>query len=65
MGRIPSERGPGTFGALAAIEFGPGDVVRVHDVAGVADFFAVRAALIDGWEGPLDLPEAVRYDPGK
>lgn len=63
--RIPSERGPGTFGALSAIDFGPGDVVRVHDVAGVADFFAVRAALLDGWDGPLDLPEDVRYDPGR
>ena len=65
VGRIPSERGPGTFGALSAIDFREGDVVRVHDVAGVADFFAVRAALTSGWEGTLDLPEEVRYDPGR
>ena len=62
--RTPSQRGPGTFGALAAIEFQPGDIVRVHDVAGVADFFGVRAALTDGYDGPLDLPEHVRYEPG-
>jgi dihydropteroate synthase len=63
--RAPSERSAGTFGALAALPFEPGDLVRVHDVAGVADFFAVRAALLDGWEGPLELREEVRYDPGR
>lgn len=62
--RPPSQRGPGTFGALSAIDFRPGDAVRVHDVAGVADFFAVRAALVNGWEGTLDLRGEVRYDPG-
>lgn len=61
--RPPSQRGGGTFGALAALDFHEGDVVRVHDVAGVADFFTVRAALLDGHEGVLDLPEDVRYDP--
>lgn len=63
--RAPSQRGPGTFGALSAIDYRPGDVVRVHDVAGVADFFAVRAALVNGWEGTLDLREDMRYDPGR
>lgn len=63
--RPPSERSAGTFGALAALPFEEGDVVRVHDVAGVADFFSVRAALLDGWAGRLDLPEDVRYDPGR
>lgn len=60
--RTPARRGPGTFGALAAIDFAEGDLVRVHDVAGTADFFAVRAALLDGWDGELDLPEHVRYE---
>ncbi len=59
----PSMRDAGTFGALAAIRFHQGDVVRVHDVAGVAGFFRVRAALLGGYEGTLDLPEHVRYDP--
>lgn len=61
--RMPSGRDPGTFGALSAIEIRPGDIVRVHDVAGVADFFKVRSALIDGYVGTLDLPEKFRYDP--
>ena len=63
VGRTPSHRSAGTFGALAAIDFAEGDIVRVHDVAGTADFFAVRAAVTDGYEGILDLPEDVRYDP--
>lgn len=61
--RSPSRRDPGTYGALAAIDFAEGDLVRVHDVAGVADFFAVRAALLDGYPGILDLPEHLRYEP--
>jgi dihydropteroate synthase len=60
--RSPARRGAGTFGALAAIDFAEGDLVRVHDVAGTADFFAVRAALLDGYDGELDLPEHVRYE---
>lgn len=63
VNRFPSQRDPGTYGALSAIEVVPGDIVRVHDVAGVADFFAVRNALLDGIEGTLDLPEKYRYDP--
>ncbi|MFV0317885.1 MAG: dihydropteroate synthase [Microthrixaceae bacterium] len=61
--KMPSARDPGTYGALSAIEVCPGDIVRVHDVAGVADFYRVRAAVLDGWEGTLDLPERYRYDP--
>lgn len=61
--RFPSGRDPGTYGALSAIELAPGDIVRVHDVAGVSDFFTVRRALLDGHEGTLDLPEKYRYDP--
>ncbi len=63
VNRPPSDRSAGTYGALAAIDYTPGDIVRVHDVAGVADFFTVRAAILDGREGVLDLPESVRYDP--
>ncbi len=61
--RMPSGRDPGTYGALSAIQLCPGDIVRVHDVAGVADFFKVRAALLDGIDGTLDLAEKYRYDP--
>ncbi len=59
--RPPTGRAAGTFGALAAVALQPGDIVRVHDVAGTAEFFAVRKALATGVEGPLDLPESVRY----
>jgi dihydropteroate synthase len=59
--RPPSGRAAGTFGALAALALEEGDIVRVHDVAGTADFFAVRGALAAGVEGPLELPESVRY----
>lgn len=61
--RMPSGRDPGTYGALSAIEAAAGDIVRVHDVAGVADFYRVREALLDGYDGTLDLPEKYRYDP--
>ncbi len=61
--RFPSQRDAGTFGALSAIELRTGDIVRVHDVAGVADFFKVRAALLDGVDAAIDLPEKYRYDP--
>jgi dihydropteroate synthase len=59
----PARRSAGTFGALAALDYAEGDMVRVHDVAGTAEFFAVRAALRDGYDGVLDLPEHVRYEP--
>jgi dihydropteroate synthase len=62
LGRRPALRVAGTFGALAAVEFREGDLVRVHDVAGVADFFAVRAAIRNGHEGHLELPPDLRYD---
>ncbi len=57
-GRPPRERLAGT---LAAIGHGVGagaHVLRVHDVAAVADFLAVRAAL----EGSADVSSALRLD---
>lgn len=43
-GRRPADRLGGTLGAIAAL--GPyADILRVHDVAAVADFLRVRAAL--------------------
>lgn len=44
-GRAPADRDAGTLGALEPALDLPGVVVRVHDVAGAADFLAVRAAL--------------------
>ena len=50
-GRRPSERLGGTLGAIAALA--PyADILRVHDVAAVADFLRVRAAL-EGHEGAV------------
>jgi dihydropteroate synthase len=44
-GRPPAERDPATLAALAfAVDAGAA-IVRVHDVAGAADFLAVRAVL--------------------
>jgi dihydropteroate synthase len=51
-GRRPSERLAGTLGALA-IAGRQADILRVHDVAAVADFLRVLDAL-DG--GPLAVP---------
>ena len=44
-GRPPGARDAGTLGALEPVLDLPGAVVRIHDVAGAADFLAVRAAL--------------------
>jgi dihydropteroate synthase len=43
-GRRPAERLGGTLGAIAAVA-GENDILRVHDVAVVADFLRVREAL--------------------
>jgi len=55
-GRRPAERGAGTLAAVSqGLEAGV-HIVRVHDVAEVADFVAVRAVL----RGDTDLPPGVR-----
>jgi dihydropteroate synthase len=54
-GRPPRERDPGTLAAIEpALDCGAATVLRVHDVAGVADFLKVRAAL----RGAADTPSA-------
>lgn len=63
--RRPSERGPGTFAALAwGIERGA-QLLRVHDVAGTVDFLRVRAALHGEEEVDpgLRIDERVRREP--
>jgi len=64
-GRSPRARLAGT---LAAIGFGADHgaaMVRIHDVADVADFLAVRAALSGDAEvaDDLMLPESIRREP--
>ena len=54
-GRPPRERLGGTLAAVAAGVDAGAAIVRVHDVAAVADFLAVRAALRGETEVPRDL----------
>lgn len=61
--RLPRHRGAGTLGALAAADLQDQDLVRVHDVPGTVDFLTVRAALLHGHDGPLEMDDAIRYDP--
>ena len=64
-GRAPADRDPGT---LAAVGFGVdagAAILRVHDVAGVADYLAVRGVLRgDRVLGPLDGLTPERYPDG-
>lgn len=53
-GRRPRDRDAGTLAAVEpALDAAVGTVLRVHDVAGVADFLAVRAALRGDAEAPI------------
>jgi dihydropteroate synthase len=44
-GRMPAARDAGSLAALDRAVAGGADILRVHDVAGVRDYLAVRAAL--------------------
>jgi dihydropteroate synthase len=63
-GRRPRDRDAGTLAAVEpALEATVGTVLRVHDVAGVADFLAVRAALRGDAEAPTaPLDDALRRE---
>jgi dihydropteroate synthase len=63
-GRRPAERLAGTLAAVAAgLDHGAA-ILRVHDVAEVADFLKVRAALHEAAESPgeLELAEHLRRE---
>lgn len=64
-GRPPSQRGPGTLGAVAAVRHVPGQILRVHDVAATRDFLLVLDALAGRLDVPEDLalPENLRHEP--
>jgi dihydropteroate synthase len=64
-GRAPEERDPATLAAVAfGVEAGA-DILRVHDVAGVADFLAVRAVLRgERVLGPTEGLTPARYPGG-
>lgn len=62
-GRIPRERDPGTLGVLASVDLREQDLIRVHDVTATVDFLTVRQAMRRGVTGPLEMDDAIRYDP--
>jgi dihydropteroate synthase len=64
-GRPPAERDPATLAALAwGVEAGA-DILRVHDVAGAADFLAVRTVLRgERVLGPTEGLSPERYPDG-
>jgi dihydropteroate synthase len=62
-GRRPADRLAGTLGAIAAVA-GDDDILRVHDVAAVADFLRVREALRDGEVPVPALDPALRTEGG-
>jgi dihydropteroate synthase len=55
--RAPAARDPGTLAAVDRAVAGGADILRVHDVAGVRDYLAVRAAL-DGKAPEAGFPLA-------
>lgn len=63
-GRQPGERDAGTLAAIEpALDCAAATVLRVHDVAGAADFLAVRAALRGAAEAPAaPLDDALRRE---
>jgi dihydropteroate synthase len=56
-GTAPAARDPGTLAAVDRAVAGGADILRVHDVAGVRDYLAVRAAL-EGETPDAGLPLA-------
>jgi dihydropteroate synthase len=59
-GRPPDERLGGTLAAIGSGLDGGASILRVHDVAAVRDFVAVRAAL----HGEAEVPRDLMLDPG-
>ncbi len=63
--RPPSQRLAGTLAAVGAVADGVGSILRVHDVAAVRDYLAVRAALRGEVELSQEtrLPDELRREP--
>ena len=59
----PRGRGPGTLGAMAALDIHDEDLLRVHDVVATAQFFTVQRAVSRGVDGPLELRPDLRHNP--
>lgn len=63
LGRTPKQRDFGTLGVAAALPFSEGDLLRIHNVRGAADFFAARAAVLDSSVTVGELDVGLRYEP--
>lgn len=63
LGRTPKQRDFGTLGIAAALPFGEGDLLRIHNVRGAADFFAARAAVLNPAVTVGELDVGLRYEP--
>jgi dihydropteroate synthase len=64
-GRSPSDRDAATFAALAYYCATPGNIVRVHDVAGAVDVIRTIDVLAGRKDVPADylLPQSLRHQP--
>ena len=64
-GRSPAQRDPGTLGAVAALRDVPGQILRVHDVAGTVDMLRVLDAVTGRvpFRPDLALPDELRHQP--
>jgi dihydropteroate synthase len=60
--RPPAARDAGTLAAVGAAVAGGAHMVRVHDVAGVRDFLAVREAIATGADPALELAPGLRRE---
>ncbi len=62
-GRPPADRDPGSLGAVAALRHVPGQILRMHDVAGTVDMLRVLDAIAGDGPVPADLTldESLRH----
>ncbi|HEY7455566.1 MAG TPA: dihydropteroate synthase [Thermoleophilaceae bacterium] len=60
--RPPAARDAGTLAAVGAAARGGASIIRVHDVAGAADYLRVRDALRSGADEELELAPELRRE---
>ena len=62
LNAAPAERDAGTLGALAGLPISTSDLVRVHNVRAVHDFYRVRSAVHTGLDINVEISDAIRHD---